>query len=366
MKNILWLGCIASSEADLTKTALSPAADKWQRSFIEELIELGYEISVISHLPCSVWPKGPIWVKGASYISDHLLIKNISYLNLALLRHLWIAIGSLFSMCTMRFDIKQVIAYNFSAKSLLLFLLARQKRIQTVLLFADGKRLFWAAQAVVHFSFSSWHQADFGSSIRSKQRHILFPPVVDQYFSSPLESNANKVLYCTPSGKPYLLYSGSINTWTGIIEFISDFADSKLSLLYDLVVTGSGTIPSSAYNDMSSAVVYLGFISKSQLDQIAASAVGFINPRPCLTLAQQNNFPSKLIYYFSFDAPVFSSPGSNIHPEFAQVLSFYNTIDEILEILLDHYYLSSRISHLKLFRLKYTWHAAVSSVLKGI
>jgi|GEM_PF-4362119 len=364
MKHILWLGCISSSETVFTTNALSPAADKWQRSFIKELIESNYEISVVSHLPCSVWPKGSIWVKGSRHLSDHLLIENISYLNLPLLRHLWIAIRSLFFMLAMRVSIRQVIAYNFSFKTFLLFLLAKQRRIQTVLLFADGRRLFWAAQVVVHFSFSSWHRADLCSTMTIKQRHILFPPVVDQQIYSPLESSYNMSKYFSRSGKPYLLYSGSINTWTGIIEFISDFTGSRLSTLYDLVVTGSGTIPSSIYKQMPSTVEYLGFISRCKLDQIAASAAGFINPRPCLSLAQQNNFPSKLLYYLSFDAPVFSTPGLNILPEYDQVLSFYNTLDEILSKLLDHGYCTSRISHLEEFRYKYTWSAAVSNVLK--
>ena len=63
MKNILWLGCIASSEVDLTTTALSPAADKWQRSFIEELIELGYEISVYPICPVLFGQKGLFGLK---------------------------------------------------------------------------------------------------------------------------------------------------------------------------------------------------------------------------------------------------------------------------------------------------------------
>ena len=67
-------------------------------------------------------------------------------------------------------------------------------------------------------------------------------------------------------------------------------------------------------------------MKEKKLINIATNAYAFVNPRPLNFKPNLLNFPSKLLYYFSFEKPVLSTISPGMSPEITKgVIPILNT-----------------------------------------
>ena len=61
-------------------------------------------------------------------------------------------------------------------------------------------------------------------------------------------------------------------------------------------------------------------MEEKKLTRIASKAYAFVNPRPLNFEPNLLNFPSKLLYYFSFEKPVLSTISPGMSPEITKAV----------------------------------------------
>ena len=79
---IIFIGGVFKDDYLGVGHAISPAANRWQKGFIEGLLLNNIDVKIISNIPERVWPFGSFYVKSnnSSFFSNNT--SEINYLNL--------------------------------------------------------------------------------------------------------------------------------------------------------------------------------------------------------------------------------------------------------------------------------------------
>ena len=356
---IVWLGCISTSSYLLECSALSAAANEWQALFLRHLPKRIHPTLIISHIPYPAWPSGPLWVKHISEKLNEVPIINVSYLNIYLIRDLWISLCSLsllFNALIKTGWSSMLITYNKSLKSSICGLLAKIMRFEWTEIFADGDSP--SKLASCHLFLSPAAYLRFKTSFNNS---FLFPPAIAR------RSHVNTFPHLI-HGKPYIMYSGTISEWTGIIDFAAKFENAKLANDFTLVITGKRFEKIHVSPLMQTRIFCTGFIDSGYLSHLLKHASAFVNPRPANFKAKEsaNNFPSKILHYLSYGKPVFTTRTSNIHKELEPLLNFYETLDDISFQLSDQHQINLKCQRIRSSLPCFTWDYAVSNFFHSI
>ena len=123
------------------------------------------------------------------------------------------------------------------------------------------------------------------------------------------------------AGKPYFLYSGSLNEAYGVGELVRAFAASKLDA--ELWICGSGPLSETirSYSESDSRIKYLGFLSQDRLATVQRAAIGLLITRPSVDPYVRYSFPSKLLEYMGTGVPVLTTRLPGIPGEYYEFLS---------------------------------------------
>jgi glycosyltransferase involved in cell wall biosynthesis len=117
-----------------------------------------------------------------------------------------------------------------------------------------------------------------------------------------------------------IFYSGSLDRYGGIDCLLSAFAllpDPSLRLW----VCGKGpthSVVNAAARDP--RIVFHGCVPEGELQALAEQAYVMVNPRPPGLSDSDNNFPSKVLEYLAYGAPIVSTWTGGLSPEYRQLM----------------------------------------------
>jgi hypothetical protein len=288
--------------------AISPAANLWQKNFINALISNNYKILIITYLPMQSWPKGKLWSKMSKNDIDDLgnNVFTVSFLNIPLIRDLWIPLA--ITLKSLKYKNYNVITYN------------------------PVFRHTFFAKISNFLNKNSWISIIADDKFKGKPTYSIFLSrgyfdsfVINNkfHFDGAIEYKISNSVY--ESSPKVLLYAGSITKWTGIEDFTIMFNNISNQINLELHIYGKGN--SSIIQEISnrnSKIKFMGFQDENNLDQACSNAFAFINPRPLLVKNGDNNFPSKLLLYASYTKPILSTKTLGLSDEICNILNIYN------------------------------------------
>ena len=113
--HIIFIGGVFNDDYLSEGHAISPAANRWQKGFIEGLLLNNIDVEIISNIPDRVWPFGNFYVKSnnSSFFSKNT--SEINYLNLSYIKNFFISIkliSKFFKICKKSKKPLCVITYN--------------------------------------------------------------------------------------------------------------------------------------------------------------------------------------------------------------------------------------------------------------
>lgn len=324
-KRIIWLQSIFSEEYVEKSLAVSPAANIWQYRFIKSLSKLQIKLFSVGHNFEPAFPKGKLFVKTIkrNLVKD---IKNVSfnYINLPYLRELFLTKRYYNFLKNFKFKKGDIIlTYNDSFLSNVTFKIQKELNIPWISIIADLKTPNKASGYV----YLNWEYYKKNTNIK-KKIHIDGGSYLDtsKYFTKDKNKNEKKII----------LYAGTIGGHAGLSHLIKAFNLVKNNQT-ELWICGKGN-----YNDIKQSIdkdkriKFLGYVTKKRLEKLCDAADIFVNPR--ISHGNKTNFPSKILFYLSFNKPIISTK-SGLSPKYDNVLFLLDdekisTLKKKIELLL--------------------------------
>lgn len=313
---VLWIGPVIS-ESQFNNQAVSPAASIWQSLFIDQLEQLNFHVTILTHLPKRLFPfSEPIVFARKGIFQGDISGINFGFLNLPLIRAWYLKIAYYLNikkiMANQKIDL--IISYNLeSYVTGAVFGNTKVNKTPWVAIVADMPSMYTEqyykaskvsyAQGRVYLSWINFLEKSADSTSIFLEGGV---PLLGSYHPIP------KV----PVFK--VAYFGSLTTVGGADLFLK--ATSHLSAdSFEFHIVGNGDatkVREFAAHD--SRICYHGAISQSELTALGKEMDLFIDPRP--VSLSKNNFPSKVLTYLSFGAPIISTMGHGLSPEYSKVL----------------------------------------------
>lgn len=356
MKKVLWIGPIVPTNEVANFKAISAAANVWQLGFIDGLIQNNINVTSISYVPYPTWPKGPFWAKKPSNKINKNGLQQFffEYLNISFLRELWIAIMIVFYTLKKIPKLKDQLVFTYNPYPRHIYsanFLKSILRCKWISIIADNKSygnpdfyLFLSYDYFKRFNKSNKLFCDGGIKYRSLN-----------YLK--VESTSAKSL----------VFAGALSKWTGIIDFI-DLFDEIDSDEYVLHIYGKGDpdILEKKNKLIGNRIILHGFVSDDELDQASKNAYAFINPRPQDLFRSENNFPSKILHYLSYNKPVISTKTKGLSPDYNDILLYYSdqkSFNACIQLINNPEYYANIATKISNFIPINTWDKKVKNIL---
>jgi hypothetical protein len=313
---VLWIGPVIS-ESQFNNQAVSPAASIWQSLFIEQLQQLNFNFTILTHLPKRIFPfSEPIVFARKDIFQRDMSGVNFGFLNLPLIRAWYLKYAYYLNIkkiiANQKIDL--IISYNLeSYVTSAVFDNVKVNKTPWVSIVADmpsvnADQYYEASKASyanghVYLSWDNFIQK------RAESTAIFFEGGV------PLLGNQHQIQK-VPVFK--VAYFGSL-TKVGGIDLFLDSTSHLGSDSFEFHIVGNGdTTKVREFAAHDSRIQYHGAISQAELTALGKEMDLFIDPRP--VSLSKNNFPSKVLTYLSFGAPIISTMGYGLSPEYSKVL----------------------------------------------
>jgi len=306
----MWLGPMPSHAALAELPALSPAAVLWEQGFFSGLKAEGFDLSVVSHRPEPLWPRGRLVPGTQPAPADASFPTHIvGHTNAPGLR-------------------AQSLAWAYERKALDLA--------------AAGSYAF-----VATFNPLPWHVAAATALVR---RHgtpwvsfllddVLHDPTLERYARSTRLAAGHVILSAAAAerittlvpGAPVLHLDGAIDCWRGadseparvarprVVYSGAHTEEAGMSLLVAVIPLVAADVTFTITGDRGqhkglaqlaardARVQTVGWVPPAALDEVCRSAAAFVNPRPPAHGLSLASFPSKLMTYLAYGKPVAST-----------------------------------------------------------
>jgi glycosyltransferase involved in cell wall biosynthesis len=356
MKKVLWIGPIVDNSDMKFHPAISPAANKWQLSFIKALQDQ-IETDIFSYLPEPVFPKGKILPKYTNILNGFNVI-HIKYLNLPFIRKISIVISIL-----LKIDFKKQYCYvftynNYFEHKLVAKYLQYFSKTRWVNIVAD-ERYCRGPELTIFLSYGYFKLADIKNKF-----HLDGGVEIDDKKLALYNCNNH-------FEKKIILFAGALNRWTGIEKFANSFSqlDDKKHNNYELHIYGKGNSEFlDSLAEVNPRIKIFGFVDNEVLQNAMISCHIFCNPRPLSLKKSDFNFPSKILSYLEYGKPILSTRHTSFSPNYYDIIFFYDEsisdlskqLDRISNMLEDDVLsLKKKISE---FNLKNTWSKKVKNL----
>ena len=315
-KSFLWLGGVFDEKTVSRYPAVSPAANFWQRGFVEALIDNNQSVHVIGHAAERMWPFGRLIVSasGASFPSK-FTGQAVGYLNIPRLRgavqyanYLRLALAHIEktrlpdSVVTFSclFNSNQLTPDIRTAKHL-------QKRygIPWINVIADGV----APLGADGYVYQRWSDYCSKESFKSKL-----------HLDGGVPSVKNLGAYKKSKNIKAFMYMGALTAHGGV-TFLARSFTKLIDSDVELWVCGRGENEElQLIANRDKRIKVFGYVSEERLNDLANTAYAFVNPRPSDFAPNKQNYPSKLLHYLAYGKPVISTWSDGLSPDYADCL----------------------------------------------
>jgi glycosyltransferase involved in cell wall biosynthesis len=318
MSEVLFLGGVFNDNLFGESNAISPAANRWQKGFLEGLMSNNVNFVLISHLPHRIFPFGEFFVKTGC--DDNFFNNSIglSYFNLPFVRNLEIFIKIVFITYNLKRrnkNLKYLLSYNGATdNTLAAYVISKLFALKWIDICADHldpnekwsnyHRLAHRASGHIFLSYYAFLNAPFNS------KYLLEGAIFNKSIKQDLSND-----------KFIILYSGMFSKWGGVDLLIEGFT-RVINSDIELWICGHGNyenIKEEIKKDI--RIKYFGFVTDIELHNLACKCNAFINPKPSKINGNKMNFPSKLLDYLSYKKPIISTWTPGLLPEYKEVLN---------------------------------------------
>jgi hypothetical protein len=178
-----------------------------------------------------------------------------------------------------------------------------------------------------------------------------------------------KSAHYTTKSEFNILYSGSINKWTGIENFIERFADENLE---DAILHVYGYINKAQklryQTDRYNNVIFYGFVDESVLKAGLKNADVFIDPRNTDLKETSNNFPSKLLLYLAHEKPILSTMAAGISPALQEILIDLNkySLAQIRDLIYNEEFQKENVRITKEYKSNHSWPNLTCTLMEKV
>ena len=321
IKRIIWLQSIFSEDFLKKSLAASPAANIWQYEFIKSLKKKKIEFFCAGHNPEPLFPKGKFFIKTFKKdLVSGIQNKSFEYVNLPYLRD--IILKKKYYNYLKNFHFKKgdiILTYNDSFLSDIALKLKNKFNLPWISIVADLK----VPNKSSGYVYLNW---EYYKKDRISHKKICIDGGIKSSSTNLNLLKKNKII----------LYAGTIGGHAGVSYLIKAFNHIKEDKV-ELWLCGKGN-----YQDIKSLVnqnkriKFKGYVSKRKLEKLCNQADIFVNPRQAD--GNDTNFPSKILFYLSFNKPIISTK-SGLSPKYENVLFLLDdekitTLTKKIELLL--------------------------------
>lgn len=343
---ILWCGPYFSDRALYEKRAPNQAAAKWSRGLLSALCAQGVQITVISHCPEQLWPRGRVFWQNSSpmwFLPDDECVR-IGYPNWPIVRERYL--DFMYAHAARRVltsrKIDAVVCYNsLHSFHVAVMKVAHERGVPAIPIILDGddpRKDAWAkilcdtrfATGVVFLSW--WAAQNFPARNSCPVLHL--DGGADGW-------NGGEALLKKEEGHIFhLVYTGALDQWRGLGLMRSIV---KKCVRQDVRFVFCGKFDCErmwAEFDCDSRVDVRGFVVEDELRRICLNADLFLNVRDPKVGDNILNYPSKIPQYLSWGHPVVSTWIDSLSPEYRDVLqlpaddsvkAYVEKINEVLD-----------------------------------
>lgn len=313
----LWLEGVFDEDTVNSFTAISPAANFWQRGFVDALHETGHDVDVIGYPVEQVWPFGRLMVGGEqASLLPGLAGKVVGYINLPFLRDIvqYVNLKKAVINYLLTFRPDYQIVFSCLEKSTdetasirVAKYIRKRFGVPWICIVADGAPP-GGADGYVYLAWSLYQSgAAPGPSI-----HIDggIPDI-----TCADDQNINNSVH-----EKILMYMGALSQHGGVSQLARAF--NKLSDKdIQLWICGRGNNAELRnLAEIDQRIKIKGFVEEAELSKLACSAFAFVNPRPNSFAPNKLNYPSKVLHYLAYGKPVISTFTDGVSPDYADVL----------------------------------------------
>ena len=290
------------SEADIqTKRGASPAAAAWMQALIRLLEGLGTVSGSIWYDARPSWPADVIAVPRHTEHVPSRSKELVSYLNLPLIKRASTARSIELRLATKSLQNLHVIVYGANSLPVSALKRLNQKcRLLTVVIAdtSSNHRVTERLQEIEGcLSGGILYLPASLRNILTSQRSLFFPGIV-----TPRARKAKS----TQDPKRKFVFVGGVDKYSGSHFLVDALKQCNLKDV-DVVVAGRVADKKAALEMQNLGVRVTGFLSEEELAAECSSAFAFLNPRDPQLTASATNFPSKLLLYLAYNAPIVST-----------------------------------------------------------
>jgi glycosyltransferase involved in cell wall biosynthesis len=311
---LVWLGASLKPEVILSRFAVSPAAQRWQRGLLTGLRRIVPDLHVVGHCPDRTWPYGQLWPGSIAELEDAFRQTLVPYANLRGLRSSSLARNYARALSKVKASSSGravVVSYN------------ADEHVRVAVRRAFGTQVPWVP-VVLDYNLVGNEWTGTESLLRGTAGAVYLSWWAhSRHTGSPslhLDGGvveASKGFPIHPTAKPRLLYTGALDQWGGITQLLDAFTRLRAPNA-TLVVTGwSQRSAIRKRLETTPGVEYRGRVDEATLLQLAEQASVLVNPRPLNIPGNQMNFPSKLLEYLTYGRPVVTTMTPGVAPEYA-------------------------------------------------
>lgn len=343
--HILWCGPYFSDKALREKKSPNQAAAKWSRGLLSALRSRGDSITVLSHCPEQLWPRGRIfWQNDSSewFLADDECIR-IGYPNLPFLRepYLDFVYSQRVREILSKQEIDAMVCYNsLHSFHVAAMRTAHQMGVATIPIILDGddprmddwKKIVRDTRFASGVAFLSWWAVqNFPNDRRIPLFHL--DGGADVW-------NGGSEYSVHLKGEPFrLVYTGALDHWRGLDLMRRVVKNCSRTDVRFILCGKYDKARMWAEFDRDPRVDVRGFVSEEELRLICQSADLFLNVRDPNIGDNILNYPSKIPQYLSWGKPVISTWIDSFSPEYRNLLqipkdeSVQAYVDVINEVL---------------------------------
>jgi glycosyltransferase involved in cell wall biosynthesis len=315
MKRVLWIGPVVGPDTLQRWRALSPAANRWQASFIAALHARGHHVDVLGHVSEPLWPRGVLRMSGhTETLTCGTASLCVPYLNVPAarpwaLRQAYVR-GFRRALSDGEYDV--AVTYNITTATHAVGRLALDQGMPWVAIVADTPVGSRAVRVHNHLAAAASGRLylSWGSYEEGVEPCLHLDGGIDRVRPHGRVRRA--------AGEPaVILYAGSVAGYAGVRLLVEAFLHCRHDR--ELWICGKGNdaaVAAAATRDP--RIRCFGFVTEEELEELSLQTDVFVNPRG--SAGNQGNFPSKVLEYLTYLKPVVSTWTAGLSPAYRDVL----------------------------------------------